>query len=251
MSTINLPLTERAITRLDYRMTATDLTPLAQRIQQRLEATGKSMRAVSLEIGSDALVRNIMTGKSKSPRAENLEGIARVLGTTTRWLLSGEGDEEVSRLDPGQAGGFTPTIIPGRDLVGDKNFPVFAAARGGAEGHQIVTFEPIDYVKRPQFLENVKDAYALYIMGDSMVPAFEQGDMALVHPHLPPARDKNVVLYHVPPFTDAEAEAMVKRLVGFDDRDWNLRQYQPAKDFTVTRSDWRYCHRIVGKYEAR
>nr|DAH84733.1 MAG TPA: LexA-like protein [Caudoviricetes sp.] len=147
--------------------------------------------------------------------------------------------------------GFIPTIIPGRDLVGDKNFPVFAAARGGAEGHQIVTFEPIDYVKRPQFLENVKDAYALYIMGDSMIPAFEQGDMALVHPHLPPARDKNVVLYHVPPFTEAEAEAMVKRLVGFDDRDWNLRQYQPAKDFTVTRSDWRYCHRIVGKYEAR
>lgn len=150
-----------------------------------------------------------------------------------------------------RTGGFTPTIVPGRDLVGDKNFPVFAAARGGAEGHQIVTFEPIDYVKRPQFLENVKDAYALYIVGDSMNPAFEQGDMALVHPHLPPARDKNVVLYHVPPFTEAEAEAMVKRLVGFDDRDWNLRQHNPAMDFTVTRSDWRYCHRIVGKYEAR
>jgi len=156
---------------------------------------------------------------------------------------------------PATAQTFAPSIIPGRELVGDRNFPVFAAARGGSEGHQIVSFEAIDYVKRPSILDQVKDAYGLYIVGESMVPAFEPGDMALVHPHLPPARDKNVVLYHVPPTTGAEAEAMVKRLVRHDDRDWHLRQFNPPegmeRDFTVPRADWAYCHRIVGKYEAR
>ncbi|WP_142627492.1 S24 family peptidase [Rhizobium sp. P007] len=146
--------------------------------------------------------------------------------------------------------GFTPTVVPGRELVGEKNLPVFAAAMGG-EGHQIVTFDAIDYVKRPSILENVKDAYGVYIVGESMTPAFEPGDMALVHPHLPPARDKNVVLYHVPPFGHGEAEAIVKRLVRWSDRDWHLKQYNPSIEFTESRADWKWCHRIVGKYEAR
>lgn len=148
--------------------------------------------------------------------------------------------------------GFTPTIIPGRDLVGEKNFPVFAAAKGG-DGHTIITFEAIDWVKRPSVLENVKNAYGIYIVGDSMVPAFEQGDMALVHPHLPPSRNRNAVFYHTPPVD--EAEAIVKRLLSFDDRDWRLRQWNPPdgedQDFTVARADWPICHVIVGKYEAR
>lgn len=145
---------------------------------------------------------------------------------------------------------FKPDIIPGKDLVGERNFPIYAAAMGG-DGHQIVTFDAIDYVKRPAVLENVKNAYGLYIVGESMTPAFEPGDMALVHPHLPPARDKNVVLYHVPPLGSNEAEAIVKRLVRYNDQDWILKQYNPEREFTETRADWPYCHRIVGKYESR
>lgn len=146
---------------------------------------------------------------------------------------------------------FSPNVfIPGRDLVGDRNFPIYAAAMGG-DGHQIVTFDAIDYVKRPAILENVKGAYGLYIVGESMVPAYEPGDMALIHPHLPPAREKNVVLYHVPPSGSGEVEAIVKRLVRYNDREWHLKQYNPAAEFVESRADWKVCHRIVGRYEAR
>jgi phage repressor protein C with HTH and peptisase S24 domain len=151
---------------------------------------------------------------------------------------------------PSRSRGFVPRIVPGRELVGEKNFPIYAAAMGG-DGHQIVTFEAIDYVKRPAILENVKDAYGMYIVGESMIPAFVPGDMALVHPHLPPARDKNVILYHVSPFGTSDAEAIVKRLQWFSERDWHLLQYNPTLEFVETRADWPYCHRIVGKYEAR
>lgn len=172
----------------------------------------------------------------KRPRAEKM---AALLKTTVEALMLNE---------PPRTRGFVPTIIPGRELVGDKNFPVYAAAMGG-DGHQIITFEAIDYVKRPAILENVKNSYGVYIVGESMIPAFEPGDMALVHPHLPPARDKNVVLFHTPPAE--EAECIIKKLLTFSERDWHLRQYNPAKDFTEARVDWPICHRVVGKYEAR
>ena len=82
-----------------------------------------------------------------------------------------------------------------------------------------------------------------------MSPAYEPGDMALVHPNLPPVRDKDVVLYHVPP--GGESEAIIKRLVSFNDREWTLKQYNPGKEFTESRIEWAICHRVVGKYSAR
>lgn len=157
-------------------------------------------------------------------------------------------DQALSRV--GAKSAWTPQIVPGKELVGDRNFPVYAAAMGG-DGHQVVTFEAIDYVKRPSVLENVKSAYGVYIVGESMIPAFEPGDMALVHPHLPPAREKNVVLYHVPPSGHGDVEAIVKRLLRWNDKEWYLQQYNPAKEFVESKSDWSTCHRIVGKYESR
>ena len=114
----------------------------------------------------------------------------------------------------------------------------------------IVNFEAIDYVKRPTDLENVKDAYAILVGGDSMVPAYEAGDMALVHPHLPPAREKDFIFYHVVP-NSGEAEAIIKRMVALNDREWTLRQYNPPQEFKASRADWPICHRVVGKYNAR
>ncbi|MBA9071667.1 transcriptional regulator with XRE-family HTH domain [Methylobacterium sp. RAS18] len=82
-----------ATVRLLYRVTE---QTLATRVQQRLDTLGKSARSASLEAKlSDAFVLNILNGKSKSPRAENLDKLATVLGTTSSWLLRGEGSEVV------------------------------------------------------------------------------------------------------------------------------------------------------------
>lgn len=204
-------------------------------IEEAVTSGRTNYKALSQAIGrNDTYIQQFITkGVPRELRERDQRTILEILG---------------SPAPPPPARGFVPTIIPGKELVGDKNLPVYAAAMGG-DGHQVVTFEAIDYVKRPIILENVKNAYAVYIVGDSMIPAFEPGDMALVHPHLPPARDKNVVLFHTPPA--AEAECIIKRLLTFNDRDWRLRQYNPARDFVEARADWPICHRVVGKYEAR
>lgn len=157
------------------------------------------------------------------------------------------GEPEVTPL-PRNSTAFPPVVTPGSQLVGQRDFPIFAAAKGG-DGHVIVTFDAVEYVKRPAILEGVRDAYGILLTGESMIPAYWPGDMALVHPHLYPSRDSDVVLYHVSPTN--EAEAIIKRLVSFNDREWNLKQYNPALEFTETRADWSICHRVVGKYNAR
>lgn len=149
---------------------------------------------------------------------------------------------------PARSTSFKPLITPGSELVGARDFPIYAAAQGG-EGHVIITFDPVEIVKRPAVLEGVRGAYGVLLTGSSMEPAYWPGDMALVHPHLPPARDTDVVLFHVPPHS--EAEAIIKRLTSFNDKEWRLKQYNPADDFIESRVEWSICHRVVGKYNAR
>lgn len=229
---------------------------LGQRIRHARKVKGTSQQAVADHFGIKRVSVTQWEGDTTRPDQDKLGSLAALLGTSIAWLVSGEGpgpNAQGSKSTARPADTFRPEIVPGADLVGAKNFPVYAAARGG-DGHTIVTFEAIDWVKRPSILENVKNAYGVYIVGDSMIPAYWQGDMVLVNPHLPPAREKDAVLYHVPP-VEGDAEAMVKHLLSFDDRDWRLRQWNPPegenRDFTVSRADWTVAHMIVGKYHAR
>lgn len=159
--------------------------------------------------------------------------------------------EDLMTNRPPHSKGFPPVIRPGSELVSDeRSLPLYAAARGG-DGHVIVTFEPIDYRKMPTILQGVRGGYGLLITGQSMVPAYWPGDEALVNPNLPPQRDTDVILYHTPPQESGEAEAIVKRLVGINDRHWTLEQYRPAETFKEARQEWPICHRVVGKYNSR
>ncbi len=147
--------------------------------------------------------------------------------------------------------GFRPEIVPGHELVGNKDFPIYAAAAGG-EGHLIVNFDPIEWVKRPAILEGVPHAYGLLVYGDSMSPAYRHGDMALIHPGLGPAADEDVVLYyHAMDGEHGEAEAIIKHLTSWNETEWRLEQYNPARNWTEFRADWPKCHRVVGKYGRR
>lgn len=139
--------------------------------------------------------------------------------------------------------------IPGDQLVGARDFPIYAAAEAGA-GFMIVHTDVMEYVKRPVILEGVPDSYGVLVKGDSMIPAYRPGNMALVHPRLPMERETDVILYDHDHRT-GDAKAMIKRLLGFNDRSLKLEQYNPAKTFSEHRADWPICHQVVGMYKGR
>lgn len=145
-----------------------------------------------------------------------------------------------------------PEIIPARALQpGQHDLPVHVAAEGG-RGEMIVSTDPVDWVLRPERLTKVADGYGIIIVGESMKPEFDPGDTALVHPHLPPLRDVTCIFYAE---RAGEARATIKRLVRFTEKVWFVRQFNPPKsepaEFTLSRAEWRKCHRVVGRYTAR
>lgn len=84
-------------------MSEFDPQTLAGRIERRLEAVGLSASAASEKAmgeGKRDAIRKIFAkakdGLETSPRGDTLRSLARVLKTTSSWLLEGVGPEEVS-----------------------------------------------------------------------------------------------------------------------------------------------------------
>lgn len=135
-------------------------------------------------------------------------------------------------------------------VVPDKRIrlPVYAGAAGGL-GKIIVSPDIVDRVDMPAALADVRGAYGIMLGGESMIPEYWEGDIAWVNPNLRPMRGKNHIFYHTPPLGE-EAEAIIKRLNGWNDREWDLQQWNPPKQFKEARKIWPICHRVVGKYDA-
>lgn len=229
-------------------MSVETLDTLGERIRYAREAAGLTQAEVAKHFEIRRVSVTQWEANDTKPALGRLVELAALLNTTPEWLMERKGFPPLAA--PRQEVRLRqPELIAGEHLVGERDLPIYAAAMGG-DGHIIVTFEAIDHIKRPTALQNVRGGYGLLVYGDSMVPAYRPGDTALVHPHLPPQRDTDCVFYHTPP-AGGEAEAIIKRLVGFNDREWKLEQYNPARQFSEHRVDWPICHRVVGKYNAR
>lgn len=125
------------------------------------------------------------------------------------------------------------------------DLPVYASAEGGG-GALIITNEPIDYVRRPEPLLSVRDSYGCYVIGESMSPAYEQGDLLLIHPNRPVRSGDDCVFVRDP--GDGSQHALVKRVLRITPEKWRVRQFNPAKDFDLDRGQWQKAQLIVGKY---
>lgn len=146
---------------------------------------------------------------------------------------------------PKQAAGEGILLQP---LSRDRDFPIYASVEGGP-GEIIRSTDPVDWYPRPSPVAHVKDAYGLFVVGESMVPEFEPADIALVNPILPPLAGKPCIFYAE---RQGEAKATIKRFLRASPAVWHVFQHNPprgmAHEFTLSRKEWSICHRVLGKY---
>lgn len=172
---------------------------LISRIEARLEELGISPQAASLRVGTNRdLFRGILrAGDEANPTAETMAKVAEALQVSEAWLR-GDADGK----PPHALGRFDTVRSPSPASASEsmpKDLPVWGTAAGSIiedkiEGFHLFSGEPIDMVRRPPALASVRDAYAIYVTGDSMEPMHNPGDLRFVHPRRPPAPGDTVVV---------------------------------------------------------
>lgn len=192
---------------------------------------------------SQQLIAAIESGTTLTTKF--LPKIARALTVEPAKLDSDWGEvalnEPVSPAKPALPAVAQPT--------GDKDFPIYSAAEGGP-GEIIRSVEPVDWWPRPIEVQNAKGAYGMYIVGTSMIPEFEPGQVAVINPNLPLLGGKSCIFYTE---LHGEARATVKRLRRLANGFWYLTQFNPPEgqkqDFTLSRKQWPVAHRIIGRQD--
>ncbi len=126
-----------------------------------------------------------------------------------------------------------------------ERIPIRSAARGGTDQMMFLEDGPIGYTARPANLSGVREAYAIYMIGDSMEPRYEQGWLLHVNPFKPPTRGRDVVVYKT------EQAVLIKQFVGWERDTLILRQFNPPITLRIPRDEVRECHLVVGTDQER
>ena len=137
---------------------------ISERIQSRLKELNLSERQAALNAGMSADgIRNMRRNPKITPRADNLARLAKVLGTSQEWLLTGR--------DPLASGQSVSSRVPvvGYVGAGAEVYSIDDVAMGASLDE--------DGVELPFF--GVSGAVSVIVRGDSMEPAYHDGDLLI------------------------------------------------------------------------
>ena len=124
-----------------------------------------------------------------------------------------------------------------------KDLPILGRAQGGDEGNLVIEDGAIDWTFRPASLHGVRDAFAVYVTGDSMLPKYRDGDLFYVNPALKP-RHGRFVLMETP-----DHRGLVKQFVKWKGDTLLLRQLNPGKTLSFPRDQVLRVMMIIGSMD--
>ena len=210
--------------------------------QQTLERASASQADLArhLRLAPSAISR-MLKGERQMKLLEAVQ-VAAFLGVSQDEVLrhAGAKVDQPPRGEPARRGRPPrPAGAPTTPLRAEP-IPIRSAARGGGDQEMFLEDGPIGYTPRPANLGGVRGAYAIYMVGDSMEPRYEQGWLLHVNPFKPPTRGRDVVVYK------AGQAVLIKQCVRWDSDALILRQLNPSEELRVPRDEVLECHLVVG-----
>ncbi|KQM92206.1 hypothetical protein ASE70_14930 [Sphingomonas sp. Leaf22] len=148
-----------------------------------------------------------------------------------------------------------PRDLPvyGTVLGADLDFAALSDETVAIEQTLVSMMETITYVRRPPAMSEMRQAYALFVVGSSMEPRYGPGDPVFVDPVRPPAIGDDVVVQLIDRDADGEGRvvcALIKTLRRRSGSYLELEQYEPRLTFRVPASRVAHLHRIISMKEA-
>lgn len=85
-----------------------------------------------------------------------------------------------------------------------------------------------------------------------MIPEFKHGETAIVNPLMPLQPGESAIFYAE---REGSARATIKEYRRQTEGLWLVTQHNPPagekNDFTLSRKEWQWAHRVMGKYSRR
>lgn len=214
-------------------------------IKAGLLKPGKTQRGIAKAIGIDTTGVNRMLKGNRAIKANELPKIRAYLEAPDGGMSKPQ--EEVTSVDNPQPSVASPNHGRVELASGTKSYleqprdlPILGSAKAGAEGFFLDQGEIQGMARRPPILQGIKNAFAVYVREDSMMPAYESGWVVHVHPTRPCKPGDNVVIEML------DGQAFIKRLVKRTEKHVVCKQWNPAGELKYDASKVKTIMLVVG-----
>ena len=125
---------------------------------------------------------------------------------------------------------------------GPETVPLLGQANGSGEAVVINFNEPVGEVPIHPNQKNIKGAFALYAVGESMSPRYRPGELIYAISRRQPLPNQDCLIELV-----KDGECFLKEFVKFTDKEIICRQLNPVKEWRHPKSDIKAVHAVVGR----
>lgn len=190
----------------------------------------------------------------------NLAAISHKFDVDLNWLERGQGIDPQRVPENGTTksimSGTRQLILPrgdsvqhnaqlGASVAGYTRVPLRGQSMGGKEGALIFAGdEHFGEIDAPPKLHGVPDAYAVYVIGNSMMDRLKHGEVCFVHPYEPYKKGDDVV-FQIQATEGGSVHGWIKRFISMDDKILKVQQLHPKKVLTFARRTVLAVHKIV------
>lgn len=210
-------------------------------IRTARKARGLVQKDVAKELGVTTAAVGQWERGENSLTMENLRGIGVVLGIDPSAAFQGELryiEENPELVEVEQVS------EPAQQNFGPRDVPIQAIAIGGDDDEFEFVGDVIDYARRPPGIAHLKNVFAVHILGTSMSPRFEPGELTYCGGRQALPGDDVVIELH-PRQGETSRPGLVKRLVQRTAKEVIVRQFNPATELRYPASQVKTVHRII------
>ena len=125
-----------------------------------------------------------------------------------------------------------------------QNVPVLGNASAGNGEQYRFNGSVADYVRRPPGIAGGSQVFAAYVVGESMYPAFRDGQLFFVHPGRRP-RIGDDVLVELQPQGHDPGPSFLKRLVRNTPTQVVVEQFNPIREFPFDKTEIRNLFKVL------
>ncbi len=223
---------------------------MGKRIRQRRALLTLSQGDLAEGLGVDQSTVAKWESGPNTPRHKTLRALAERLEVSVAWLFSGDEAMLVRGADSTRHG-FEESARTRLPPVtrGERDLPVFGVAVGGDDAVFDYNGEVHEFIERPSQLEGVHNAYALYVLGESMAPRYIEGEIVYINPNRPVTHNCFVAI-ELKGVEDGPGKGMIKQFLKRTPSKLVLHQFNPDKTLEFAIDEIKHWHRIVQSGEA-
>jgi phage repressor protein C with HTH and peptisase S24 domain len=218
-------------------------TAIRNRLAALATKQGVSLRSLSARLGRGPSYLNDFVRKGSPDTLEMKDALtlARILEVRPSELGVEENLVDISRQSVASPSKPSLTFDFRERPALQKDLPIRGHARAGQLGLFIDQGNHWGYAMRPESLRDVKEAYAVRVVDESMYPRYAPGNVLQVDPHRRPQPGDNVVIQ-----IGEEGEAVIKELVRRTEKNVICKQFNPPEILEYKTAQVRAIHMVVG-----